>query len=132
MKIFLIIVLALILSSFAIRGAEILLSYNVSWYGPGFHGKITANGEIYNQNDLTCASPTVPFNTRILVTNIENGKSVIVRVNDRGPFKMDKTGKALRPLIPHPTRGLDLSKASFQKIADINKGIIKVKIKIVK
>lgn len=57
-----------------------------SWYGPYFHGRITATGEVYNQYDLTVASRTLPFDTYLKVTNQKNGKSVIVRVNDRGPY----------------------------------------------
>ncbi|MGF1536655.1 MAG: septal ring lytic transglycosylase RlpA family protein [Elainellaceae cyanobacterium] len=57
-----------------------------SWYGPYFHGRKTANGEIFNQNELTAAHPTLPFNTKLKVTNQLNGRSVMVRVNDRGPY----------------------------------------------
>ena len=57
-----------------------------SWYGPGFHGRLTANGERYNQNGLTAAHKTLPFGTQVRVTNLRNGRSVIVRINDRGPF----------------------------------------------
>lgn len=57
-----------------------------SWYGPGFHGKATANGERYDQNDLTAAHQTLPMPVKVRVTNLENGRSIIVRVNDRGPF----------------------------------------------
>jgi rare lipoprotein A len=57
-----------------------------SWYGPGFHGRTTANGERYNQEALTAAHPSLPFGTRIRVVNKNNGRSVIVRVNDRGPY----------------------------------------------
>jgi rare lipoprotein A len=57
-----------------------------SWYGPGFHGRITANGEVYNQWGLTTAHKSLPFGTRVRVTNPRNGRSVVVRVNDRGPF----------------------------------------------
>ncbi|MFZ4592502.1 MAG: septal ring lytic transglycosylase RlpA family protein, partial [Ignavibacteria bacterium] len=57
-----------------------------SWYGPGFHGRKTANGERFNTNDLTCAHKSLPFNTLLKVTNLENGRYTIVRVNDRGPF----------------------------------------------
>src|SRR5882762_283701 len=57
-----------------------------SWYGPGFDGKRTANGEIYNQEDLTAASPSLPLGSRVMVTNLDNGRSVEVRINDRGPF----------------------------------------------
>src|SRR5271170_4360406 len=58
-----------------------------SWYGPGFHGKYTASGEVFNQNDLTAAHPTLPMPSLVRVTNLQNGKSLIVRINDRGPFK---------------------------------------------
>lgn len=57
-----------------------------SWYGPGFHGQRSANGEIFNQNALTAAHRTLPFGTRVRVTNLNTGQQVIVRINDRGPF----------------------------------------------
>ncbi len=56
------------------------------WYGPGFHGRRTASGEVYDMYALTAAHPSLPFGTRIRVTNLRNGKSVVVRINDRGPF----------------------------------------------
>ena len=58
-----------------------------SWYGPGFHGRRTANGEVFDQYRLTAAHPTLPLPSMVRVTNLENGRSVVVRVNDRGPFK---------------------------------------------
>ncbi len=58
-----------------------------SWYGPGFHGKPTANGEVFDKHRLTAAHPTLPLPSMVRVTNLENGRSVVVRVNDRGPFK---------------------------------------------
>lgn len=73
-----------------------------SWYGPGFHGKYTANGEVFNQNDLTAAHPTLPMPSLVRVTNLQNGKSVIVRINDRGPFAKNRI--------------IDLSKKSAQTI----------------
>ena len=57
-----------------------------SWYGPGFHAKFTANGEIFDQNDLTAAHRTLPMPSFVRVTNLENGRSIVLRVNDRGPF----------------------------------------------
>src|SRR5215470_8653962 len=57
-----------------------------SWYGPGFHGKRTANGDIYDQYELTAAHQTLPLGTRVMVTSTTNGRSVEVRINDRGPF----------------------------------------------
>jgi rare lipoprotein A len=59
---------------------------NASWYGPGFHGRKTANGERFDTHDFTCAHKTLPFNTMLKVTNLENGRYTIVRVNDRGPY----------------------------------------------
>ena len=57
-----------------------------SWYGPNFHGLRTANGEVYDQEALTAAHPTLPLNSLVQVTNLENGREIIVRINDRGPF----------------------------------------------
>jgi rare lipoprotein A len=57
-----------------------------SWYGPGFHGKRTASGERFNTNELTAAHKTLPFGTRVRVKSLTNGKEVVVRINDRGPF----------------------------------------------
>jgi len=85
-----------------------------SYYGDEFHGKKTANGEIYNMYELTAAHKTLAFNTKVKVTNLQNNKSVIVRINDRGPFK--------------PGRIIDLSKAAAQKIDLIKYGVVQVKI----
>jgi rare lipoprotein A len=57
-----------------------------SWYGPGFHGRRTASGEVFDQTALTAAHPTLAFGTRLLVVNLDNGREVEVRINDRGPF----------------------------------------------
>ncbi|MGH1571312.1 septal ring lytic transglycosylase RlpA family protein [Methylobacterium sp. P31] len=57
-----------------------------SWYGPGFHGRMTANGERFNTHALTAAHRTLPFGTKVRVTNRSNGRSVVVRINDRGPY----------------------------------------------
>ena len=73
-----------------------------SWYGPGFHGKHTASGEVFDQNDLTAAHPTLPMPSLVRVTNLSNGKSAVVRINDRGPFKSNRI--------------IDLSKKSAQTI----------------
>jgi len=61
-----------------------------SWYGDDFHGKLTANGEVYNMGSMTAAHPTLPLPSMIRVTNLRNGKNVIVRVNDRGPFAKNR------------------------------------------
>jgi rare lipoprotein A len=86
----------------------------ISYYGPGFHGKKTANGETFNQNDLTAAHRTLPFNTKIKVTLLSSGKSVVVRINDRGPFKKNRI--------------LDLSKGAAKKVGLIQSGTAKAKI----
>jgi len=57
-----------------------------SWYGPKFHGRPTSNREIFNMNDMTAAHPILPFGTFVTVTNLDNGRSAVVRINDRGPF----------------------------------------------
>ncbi|WP_410055030.1 septal ring lytic transglycosylase RlpA family protein [Microvirga sp. Mcv34] len=57
-----------------------------SWYGPGFHGRKTASGERFNSSDMTAAHRSLPFGTKLRVVNEDNGRSVVVRVNDRGPF----------------------------------------------
>ena len=90
-----------------------------SWYGIPFHGRLTASGERFNMNDLTCASNTHKIGTKLKVTNKSNGKSVVVRVNDTGGFK--KYG-----------RTLDLSRGAFNKIVDINKGLVKISIQVLK
>ncbi len=82
-----------------------------SWYGSDFHGRRTANGETYNQFDLTVAHKTLPFNTYLKVTNPDNGKSVIVRVNDRGPYI--------------PPRSLDLSAVAARCLGSEVRGVIK-------
>ncbi len=117
----------LVLSTMIVVG---MCSFNsklsrASWYGPGFNGRLTANGEVYNQNCLTSASPYLPFNTLVEVTNIRNNKKIIVRINDRGPFEK-KEGNS----IPHSKRALDLSKASFNSIANLDRGVINIKYKI--
>lgn len=91
----------------------------VSWYGNPFHGRLTASGERYNMNDLTCASNSHKMGTKLKVTNKSNGKSVVVRVNDTGGFK--RYG-----------RTLDLSKRAFSHIADTSQGIAKVSIQVIK
>lgn len=85
-----------------------------SWYGPGFHGRLTANGETFNKNELTAAHKTLPFNTKVLVTNLKNKKQVTVRINDRGPF-IDG-------------RVIDLSEEAAKKIESKIQGIAHVKL----
>lgn len=103
-----------------------------SYYGLAFDGKLTANGEIFDCTKMTCASPSLPFNTYVKVTNLNNNKSVLVRVNDRGPFNVDHKGGLITPLEPHPERVLDLSKESFKAIEDLTVGVINIKYEVVR
>jgi len=107
-----------------------MLFGKVSYYGERWNGRTTANMEIYDHRLLTCASPILPFNSIVEITNLANNKSIVVRVNDRGPFKMDMSGKVLRPLQAHPRRVFDLSEASFESIGDLEKGLLNIKYRI--
>lgn len=87
-----------------------------SWYGPGFHGKMTANGEIFNRNELTAAHRTLQMPSMVRVTNLRNGKSLVVRVNDRGPFAHDRV--------------IDLSERAAELLGFKRDGTTKVRIDI--
>ena len=87
-----------------------------SWYGPGFHGRLSANGERFNQYAMTAAHKTLPFGTKVRVTNLHNGSSVIVRINDRGPFI--------------PGRVIDLSSAAADVLDMIQIGVAPVKVEV--
>ncbi|MGI9402469.1 MAG: septal ring lytic transglycosylase RlpA family protein, partial [Rhizobiaceae bacterium] len=87
-------------------------SGKASWYGPNFHGRMTANGEIYDQYALSAAHPTMPLPSYARVTNVENGRSVIVRVNDRGPFSKSR-------IIDLSSRAADLLEYKKQGIASV-------------
>lgn len=87
-----------------------------SWYGPGFHGRRTANGERYNQNGLTAAHRSLPFGTRVRVTNLRNNRSVVVRINDRGPFVGGRI--------------IDLSAGAAKQIGVYHSGLAPVKLEI--
>ncbi len=88
-----------------------------SYYADEFNGKKTSNGEIFDMNGYTAAHRTLPFGTKVLVTNLKNGKSVIVRINDRGPFAEDRI--------------IDLSKAAAEAIGMISDGVAEVEIKVI-
>ncbi|GMU86369.1 MAG: hypothetical protein AMXMBFR48_16110 [Ignavibacteriales bacterium] len=85
-----------------------------SWYGPGFHGRVTANGETYDQEAFTAAHKKLKFGTLLRLTNPKNGKSVIVRINDRGPYI--------------PGRELDLSKGAARELGLIKKGVARIQV----
>ncbi len=109
---FLLIIIGL-LSCAAPRYREV--EYGIaSWYGAEFHGRRTASGEIYNMYDMTAAHNTLPLGSRVMVTNLENGRSVEVTINDRGPFV--------------PGRIIDLSYAAARALGMDKKGLAMVKI----
>jgi rare lipoprotein A (peptidoglycan hydrolase) len=83
-----------------------------SWYGGKFHGRKTASGERYDKHDMTCASRHLPFGTLLEVTNLANGKTAVVRVNDRGPFRK--------------SRVLDLSRAAAEVLGFLGSGVTQV------
>lgn len=87
-----------------------------SWYGEEFHGRITSSREIYDMNDLTAAHNTLPFGTMVMVTNLDNGRSVVVRINDRGPFVKNRV--------------IDLSYAAARAIDMIGTGTAPVRIEV--
>lgn len=87
-----------------------------SWYGPGFDGNRSASGEIFNQNALTAAHRDLPFGTKVRVTNLDNGRSVVVRINDRGPYVGDRV--------------IDLSAAAAQILGLIHSGVAPVRLDV--
>jgi len=87
-----------------------------SWYGPNFHGKYTANGEVYDMNDLTAAHHTLPMPSLVRVTNLDNGRSIVVRVNDRGPFAKGRI--------------LDMSRRAAQLLGYEQTGTAKVRVQV--
>ena len=89
-----------------------------SWYGPGFHGRKTANGEVYDQMSFTAAHKSLKFGTLLKITNLKNSKSVVVRINDRGPYIHG--------------RDLDLSKAAALELGMVRKGVAKIRVEEIK
>ncbi len=87
-----------------------------SWYGPDFHAKRTANGEKYNMHSLTAAHRTLPLPSIVRITNLENGRSLVVRVNDRGPYARNRI--------------VDVSKKVAQLLGFLEKGTAKVRVEV--
>jgi len=85
-----------------------------SWYGPGFHGKMTSCGETYNMHDITAAHKILPMQTMVKVSNLDNGRELVCRINDRGPFVRDRI--------------IDLSYASAQRLGVIGTGLARVRV----
>jgi hypothetical protein len=88
-----------------------------SYYADEFHGRLTASGEVFDMNELTAAHRTLPFGTICRVTNLKNEKSVVVRINDRGPFVENRI--------------LDLSRAAAKAIGAISSGVVQIKLEII-
>ncbi|EAU42648.1 rare lipoprotein A [Fulvimarina pelagi HTCC2506] len=118
-------ILAAAVLAFASAGSTVVLTEtaaaasaggHASYYGKRFHGRTTANGETFNMNAMTAAHKTLPFGTKVKVTNRNNGKSVVVRINDRGPFVGGRV--------------IDLSRGAAAKIGMINSGTADVSIDI--
>lgn len=95
-----------------------LVASVASWYGPGFHGRLTANGEVYNAWAMTAAHPSLPFGTLVRVTNRNNGRAVVVRINDRGPF--------------YGGRAIDLSQAAAAAVGMTATGVAPVSIQVLR
>jgi rare lipoprotein A len=89
-----------------------------SWYGPGFQGNPTASGEPFNQYALTAAHLGLPFGTRVRVINMDNGRSVVVRINDRGPFAHGRV--------------IDLSRGAAEAIGVVSSGVAPVRLELVR
>jgi rare lipoprotein A len=89
---------------------------HASWYGPGFHGKKTASGALFDSTELTAAHRELPLGSRVRVTNLENEKSVEVEINDRGPFK--------------PGRIIDLSHQAARILGMVRDGLVKVRVEL--
>jgi rare lipoprotein A len=98
------------------RGVGMVQEGVVSWYGAAFHDRLTASGERFDSSAMTMAHPTLPFGTKVRVTNLRNGRSVVVRVNDRGPF----VGKRIA----------DLSHAAAAEIGLLRRGVGKARIEV--
>ena len=89
-----------------------------SWYGPGFHGNLTANGEAYDMHGVSAAHKTLPFGTVVRVIELDTRRSIVVRINDRGPFVEGRI--------------IDLSKGAAEELGIVDKGITKVGLRVVR
>jgi rare lipoprotein A len=91
-----------------------------SFYGPGFHGRPTASGERFDQRDMTAAHRTLPLGTRVRVTNLENGESVVLLVNDRGPYGRNRRKGVI----------IDVSKGAARRLDFISDGLVRVRVEV--
>ena len=95
-----------------------VITGEASWYGPGFYGNLTANGEVYRRGTMTAAHRTLPFGTKVRVTNLWNGRTAVIRINDRGPF------------IDH--RVIDLGHGAASDLGLTASGIAQVKLEVLR
>lgn len=113
----------------ALLAAALLLprpsTLTASWYGPGFDGRLTASGVPFDMHAMTCASPSLPFGTTLLLER--EGRMVVVVCNDRGPYAVDSVGRALHPLSPHPRRQLDISAGAMKRLGGISAGVVELR-----
>lgn len=91
-----------------------------SYYGPGFHGEQTASGEIFDQAEMVAAHRTLPLGTRVRVTNLENGRSVVLRVIDRGPYGRNHRKGTI----------IDVSKGAARRLDFIQDGLVRVRVEV--
>lgn len=111
---------ALVLAGCAGPGAVVRRGWTqvglASWYGKPYHGRRTASGEVYNMYGVSAAHRTLPFGTRVRVTRLDNGRSIVVRINDRGPFVRGRI--------------IDLSYGAAKKLGMVQEGVVKVRIEV--
>ena len=110
-----------LLAILLVLGTKTLNAHQIglaSWYGPRFHGRRAASGEVFNQHQYTAAHRRLPFGTQVKVTNLGNGKSVLVRINDRGPYVKGRI--------------VDLSRAAANDLGMTEDGTVRVKLEVVK
>jgi rare lipoprotein A len=103
-------------STLSLGSVQFTISGWASWYGPGFDGNYSASGEVFNENALTAAHPDLPFGTQVRVTNMDNGMSVVVRINDRGPYAGDRV--------------IDLSRGAASVIGLVQSGVAPVSLEV--
>ncbi len=105
-------------SNLPTKKGELIETGVASWYGPNFNGRLTANGETFDMNGISAAHRTLPFNTEVIVENLDSGKSIRVRINDRGPYAKDRI--------------IDLSKGAAEAVDMIGPGTANVRLFLVK
>ncbi len=118
-------IVSILLPRFRVEGQK---ESKVSWYGGEFHGRLAASGGSYNMLVFTAAHCTRPLGSRLRITNLGNNRSVIVRVTDRGPYQVNRSGRVVRPLTPHPLREVDLSYWAARRLGILRSGLAEARI----